>query len=163
MPVQQPLVDTQAKIQAMYIKNLATQCFDWPSDYKTGNFVIALAGKPRTALMEHLERLVENRSVGSQKIELKIINTPEEIGKFPVVFYPKESLIPAAKLITKCKGQSTLLITEKEGYAQQGAGISFIYKDSRLYYEFNKSAVQKQKISIGSEIEKSSSTIIVNQ
>lgn len=161
-PLQQPFVDTQAKFQAMSIYSIAKSYLDWPSEYKSGNFIIAIAGKPSQALQEHLENISSTRTIGSQKIELRYIKSPEEIEKFHVVFVPRESPIPVPKLIAKCKTQSTLLITEKEGFAQQGAGISFVYQESKLKYEFNKGVIQKQKLTISSEIEKSSSFILVN-
>lgn len=162
MPVQQPLVDTSAKFKALSIYSFAKNYFDWPTDYKSGNFIIAVAGKPSPALDEHINTIASTKSIGSQKIEVKYIKTIEEVDKYHVLFVPKDSPLPVAKLIAKCKTQSTLLITEKDGFAQQGACISFLYQDSKLKYEFNKAVAAKHKLTVSSEFEKSSSCILIN-
>jgi hypothetical protein len=162
MPVQQPMVDTGAKMKALYIYSFAKNYFDWPTDYKSGNFIIAFAGEPTAAFKEQFTNITSNKSIGSQKIEIKYLKSIEEVEKYHVLFVPRESQFSVQKLISKCKSQSTLLITEKEGYAQQGASISLTYRESKLKYEFNKAVVSKQRITVSSEFEKNMNCMLVN-
>ena len=46
-----------------------------------------------------------------------------------------------------------LIITEKEGLVEKGAGINFIIKNNRQKFELNKKNVEKYKLKVSSNLE----------
>ncbi len=150
IPVQQPITDTNSKYKAVYLYNFS-KYFDWPSDYKSGNFIIGLIGKP--SLYNELATMASTKSIGSQKFEIKIFENLESVSRCHMLYVPSETNLPLAKVLGKIKGQSTLLITEKEGYAKQGATINFVVQNNKVKFELNKSTINKYELKVSSSLE----------
>ena len=59
------------------------------------------------------------------------------------------NLLPNSLLISN----STLIITEKQGLVDKGAGINFIIKNNHQKFELNKKNVEKYKLKVSSNLE----------
>ncbi len=65
-----------------------------------------------------------------------------------------------AEALSKFKGKSVLIITEKQGLAKVGAAINFIVEESKQKFELNKNAAAKAGLNVGSSIEKLAASVI---
>jgi len=132
---QQPnTYDTNAKIKAIFIYNF-TKYFEWPSNKKTGNFLIYIVGKNENLLNE-IKALAARKKVGNQDIE--IINTATYEAKLSAnIIY----LLPDhSKSINTVTGKSNgvLLISEAANGAKSGAAINFIIQENKPKFEYSK-------------------------
>jgi hypothetical protein len=76
------IVMINAKCKAIYLYNF-TKYIEWPEDYKTGNFVIGVYGNYPMLLTE-LNRMASTKTAGSQKFEIKSVNTVEAASKYHI-------------------------------------------------------------------------------
>ena len=143
--------DTQAKIKAIYIYGF-TKYFEWTGN-KEGNFTITVLGE-NPGLINELNNTIKNKFVGSQKVELRNHQTIHEIEKTSILYIAPDKSHLLTEALSKFKGKSVLIITEKQGLAKVGAAINFIVEENKQKFELNKTAAAKAGLNVGSGIEK---------
>jgi hypothetical protein len=145
-----PAGDTNARIKSVFIYNF-TRYIEWPTDYQAGNFIINMFGNNPTMLAE-LNAMAKTKTVGAQKIEIRNTTSLDGIGKCNILYVTPDVTTPIADIIAKIKGKSTLLVTEKPGFAKQGAAINFIVVESRQKFELNKANAEKYNLKVSAQL-----------
>ena len=143
-------VDTNSKMKAIFIMNF-TKLIEWPTSYREGNFVIGVLGD--SPLYNELVKMSQTKKVANQSLQIKRFKTPSEISKCHIVYISKDDSNQISGVEKKIKSSSTLIITEKSGFVDKGAGINFIIKDNRQKFELNKGNVEKYKLKVSSNLE----------
>jgi hypothetical protein len=54
--------------------------------------------------------------------------------------------------MSKIRGKSTLIITEKPGLARQGAAINFVVQENKTKFELNKGNAEKYDLKVSSNL-----------
>jgi hypothetical protein len=144
--------DTNAKIKAVFIKNFV-KYIEWPSAYKEGNFIIGIYGSD-AALWTELNKMANAASAvsGNRKFEIRNIPSPETAGKCHILFIPSDNSNQLSDIVSKLKGKSTLLVTEKAGMARQGSAINFVVLDNKQKFELNKSNAERYNLKVSSNL-----------
>jgi hypothetical protein len=145
-----PAGDTNARLKSVFIYNF-TRYIDWPADYKTGNFVINMFGS-NTAMLTELNNMAKTKTVGAQKIEIRNTTSLDGIGKCNILYVTQDVTNPLSDIIAKLKGKSTLIVTEKTGFAKLGAAINFIVVENRQKFELNQSNAEKYNLKVSSSL-----------
>ncbi|MFT7084515.1 MAG: hypothetical protein ACJAV5_000221 [Vicingaceae bacterium] len=151
-------VDTNAKIKAIFLYNF-TKYIQWPADYQTGDFTIAILGD-NASLYKELSNMSKVKKVGNQPFTIKLIDDASEIGKSHIVYIPKDNNAVVSKALSTVKGKSTLVVTESPGYAQRGATINFTITGGQQKFELNKLTAQQHNLKVSSTLE--SKAVLVN-
>lgn len=147
-----PQVDTNAKIKAAFLYNF-TKYIDWPSEYKSGNFVVGILGN-KSNLYKVLYDMSKTKKVASQEFEIQVYSSPSEINdKIHILYIPDDASSSLSGAVQKLKGKSTLIVTEAPGLTQQGSGINFIVVANRQKFELNKSNVEKHNLKVSKSLE----------
>ena len=149
--------DTNAKIKAMFVYNF-TKYIEWPSSYKTGNFVIGVLGE--SSLYTELQSMTQTKKAANQPFELKKFSSPADIDQCHMLVVPREEASKIDQVLAKVGGYSTLVITEEDGLAQRGAGINFVVRNNRQKFELNKTKIEKHDLKVSSSL--LSLAIVVN-
>lgn len=141
--------DAPTKIKATFLYNF-TKYIEWPEEYKQGNFVIGVMGN--STLYNDLNTFFSTKTLGTQKYEIKLFTKPSEISRCHMIFIPNDYAGNVNEIISKVKGKSTLIVTDKAGMARQGAAINFISVDNKQKFELNKSNVEKYDLKVSSSL-----------
>jgi hypothetical protein len=144
-----PPPDTNAKVKSSYIMAF-TKNIEWPGNYKEGSFVIGILGS--STLIDELNKMAETKKVGLQNIEIKAFNSAASVSKCHLLYVAPEMSSTLKDVLPKIKGQSTLLVTEKQGMTKFGSAINFVVQDNKLKFELNKSNAQKYNLAVGSSL-----------
>lgn len=150
MGLQTPPTDTNARIKSVFIYNF-TRYVEWPEDYKTGNFVITMFGT-NAAMLAELNAMAKTKTVGAQKIEIRNTTTLDGIGKCNILYVTPDAATPIADIISKIQGKSTLLVTERAGYALKGAAINFVVVENKQKFELNKANAEKYNLKVSAQL-----------
>ena len=142
--------ESNARIKAIYIYNF-TKYIEWPENYREGTFIIGFIGN-NSALFNELSKMALSKKVGTQSIEIRNISTIDDNTKFNIIFVLSDNSGQLTDVITKAKGKSTLMITEKPGMAQKGAAINFIVEDNKQKIEMNKANIEKYKLKVATNL-----------
>ncbi|MBL7888401.1 MAG: YfiR family protein [Bacteroidia bacterium] len=142
--------EANAKIKAIYIYNF-TKYIEWPQEYKSGNFVVGVLGT-NTALLGELNKMAAAKTVGSQKFDIKNISSPADAAACHIVYILSDKSSQLADVVTKVKGKSALIVTDKEGLAAKGAAINFIIVENKQKIELNKGNIEKYKLKVAAQL-----------
>lgn len=141
--------DTSALIKASYLYHFS-KLVDWPSDFKSGNFVISVMGNSNVHV--ELVKKYNSKQIGSQQIEVRKVTKTVNISKCHVLYVGKECEDILPDIVKALKDQPTLIVSEGEGTLKKGSDINFIVEDTKLLFELNvKNATEKQ-LFIGSTL-----------
>lgn len=142
--------EANARIKSIYIYNF-TKYIEWPDSYKEGSFVIGFLGS-NSALLNELSKMAETKKVGTQPIHIRNINTIGENDKYNIIYILSDNSTQLSEVLSKIKGKSTLVVTEKPGLAKQGSGINFVIVENKQKIELNKSNIEKYKLKIAATL-----------
>ncbi len=143
-------INTQGQIEkfkAAFIYNFAKN-MEWPSQYKTGDFIIGVLGK--TPVTSELKKLEGTRTIGAQKIKIKVFSNPSQITRCHILYIPKnanKNFSPAIKKVDK-----TLIVVDDAKLIDSGAGIGFVMKNNKLRFKLNKSNIEKRQLKVSSTL-----------
>jgi len=150
------VVDTNSKMKAIFIMNF-TKLVEWPQSYRQGNFVVGVVGE--SPLYTELVKMSKTKKVANQSLEVKKYTNASEIGKCHIVYVSRAKSESISTILKKVKANSTLIISEKQGLVDKGAGINFIVKNNRQKFELNKKNVEKYKLKVSSSLESLAFTV----
>ncbi|MCC5919341.1 MAG: YfiR family protein [Cyclobacteriaceae bacterium] len=137
------------KYHALFMYNF-TKYIQWPANYQSGEFVIAVLGN--SPIEPDLNRLANNKMVGSQKITVVTYNDVSEIKKCHMIFIPSNQSRSLDNVTAALQNTPTLIITEKPGLAKRGSGINFILKDGKWKLELNRENLASRNLKVSSEL-----------
>lgn len=139
------------KFHSVFIYNF-TKYIEWPSNYTNGEFIIGVLGN--SDITANLEQMANIKTVGNQKMVVKVFNSVDEIGKCNMLFIPINQSDQIDNVKSRLLNSATLIISEKNGLGKRGSGINFIVENGRWRFELNRSVVENQNLKVSSELDK---------
>lgn len=138
------------KYYAGFIYNF-TKNMEWPSNKKSGDFVIAVVGD--SPVINYLKQLAATKTVGTQKMVVKQVSSVSAASGAHLIFLSKGKSGDVGAASATAKSSNALLVTEKPGLGKKGAGMNFIDNGGRIGFEINKSQLKACGIKINAKLE----------
>jgi hypothetical protein len=129
-----------------------TRYIDWPAADAGKNFYIDIIG--HKSVFDKLKELTTGRKVGNRDIIVRYLDNVEKITQSDILFLGFWQSKEVAKAMEKIKSSPTLLISEKEGLAEAGAGINFLIVNGTIKFEIKKSNIVKYGLILSETLEK---------
>lgn len=139
-----------AQAQAVFMYNF-TRLIEWPSDYKSGDFVIGIYNA--NEMYSELKSFTQGKSVGSQSISVVKFASAQTIGKCHILFVPFSKTKELPVIVNTLAGSKTLIITEKKGSLEEGATINFVIVEDKLKFELKVSNATKLGLKVSQNLE----------
>lgn len=139
------------RLQTAFIFQL-TRLIEWCPDGKQGNFVIGVLGNEPT-LMAELAAL-KSRRVGTQEIEIVTFNSIDAITRTNIIFVPENQFDNLSAITSKLSGTCSLIVTDRMGGANRGAGVSIPFNDrqGKLEFEINRGFMRRNSLSVSDQL-----------
>jgi hypothetical protein len=141
------------KAQTLFIYNFS-RLIEWPTNYRTGNFVIGILGTSDVAT--ELETYTKGKKVGTQNIEVIRYKAPTEIQNCHILFVPFARTKQITEVIAAMNGKSTLIITEKSGALDEGSAINFVILEDKMKFELKPENASRFGIKFSSKLQEMS-------
>lgn len=138
-----------SKYQALFVYNF-TRYIEWPAAVSSGDFVIGILGNG--SISNDLNELANGKFVGAQKITVKQFANVGEITNCHLLFVNRSFISQFPDLVAKFQGKNTLLVTDKPGMTEKGAGINFVIDDGKQRFEVNRNTIEKSGLKINSKL-----------
>ena len=138
------------KMKGIYIYQFAKNV-NWPDNHFSGNFIIGVYGDQD--LFNQLNKSYTDKLIGSQKIKVKFYNDLSKITDSHLFFVSEEKNGNINK-VRKILPPHTLLVSEGADLVSTGSIINFIYVQSRLKFQVNKTKAEKNDLKIGQQLQK---------
>jgi hypothetical protein len=140
---------SQEKNYATFILNFSRGIV-WPSSNDTKNFVIGVLEYP--PLAAELTGATSNIKIGNRKIEVKELNSVDEVQGCNIVFIPAFKAKVLANILTEVESKPVLIVTNKFDLARKGSGVNFTLVGGKLQYEINCKAIEARGLKISAGI-----------
>ena len=135
-----------AKFKALIIYNF-TKLLDWPD--KTGDFTIEVVAN--ADLAKELKDFTQTRKVaGKQNIIVKKV-TVSEVSNAQIVIIGLSESDKLSEIIAKAGLRNTLIVTEKNGLTNKGAGISLIKDKGTWRFKYNEANIKKYGLKVSAD------------
>jgi len=146
--LQAPLTMAQdAKFKALFMYNF-TKYLEWPANQKQGDFVIEVLGS--SPIIGELEIIAQKRKVGAQSIRILRISSIAESQGGNILYIPENRSSFVAPAAQRFANSGTIVISDKPGLINQGAGINFVNANGKQNFEVSKNNIQKQGVKVNS-------------
>ena len=141
--------DTGAMIKASYLYNFS-KLIDWPTEHKTGNFVISVMGGGN--LHQELVKRYNDKQVGSQQIEIRKIAKTLNISDCHVLYIGSEFSDFLPEVVKALEKRPTLIVSDADQGLAKGAALNFVVDETQLKFELNIKNATNRDLFIGSTI-----------
>jgi hypothetical protein len=142
------LAQNNIKYQALFVYNF-TRYIEWPNN-SSSEFVIGVVGKSN--IYDELQSVTQGKVVGSQSIKIKKVQNVNEMGYCNILFISNDVSSQVSQLAAQIKDNNTLIITERAGLINKGAGINFIINDGKQKFEINKMSLEKRGLKVNKQL-----------
>jgi hypothetical protein len=142
------LAQNNIKYQALFVYNF-TRYIEWPSN-SSSEFVIGVIGKSN--IYNELQSVTQGKVVGSQSIKVKKVQNVNEMGFCNILFISNDVSSQVSQLAAQIKDNNTLIITERAGLINKGAGINFVINDGKQKFEINKLNLEKRGLKVNKQL-----------
>lgn len=136
------------RYKALFIYNF-TRYIEWPSN-GTQDFVIGILGK--SPVYNELVAIADKKNVGTQTISLKKFSSASEVTQCSILFIGSDASSQVASLSASTQGKNTLIITERSGLINKGAGINFVLDDGKQRFELSKTNMAKTGLKVNTQL-----------
>lgn len=147
----------ESSLKAAFLYNF-THFIEWDDDIFPNEFLIGVVGN--SLIDEPLEEIAKTRKVNNKKIVVKYYKSATDVEKCNILFISKNCKTPLSEFLEKPELKKTLIVGEKEEFAQNGGGINFVIVDKKLKFEVNKKSLDDAGLKISSQLLKLA--IIIN-
>lgn len=137
------------KVKSAFIYQF-TKYIEWSSEMQSGDFVIGVLGDD--PIIAELTTIAQAKKVVSQPIVVKKFDAPGDISKCQIVYIPSANSGLFSNVKSKIGKASTLIITDKPGMAQDGAGINFIESEGKVQFELNKNYFSAHSLKLSNQL-----------
>lgn len=149
--VMNPATAQDYKFHSLFIYNF-TKYIEWPESYKSGDFVIGVLGK--SDITTNLMKMAEVKTVGTQKIQVQVLNDIASMPKCHMLFIPSNQSSRLEEALAAIENKPTLVISERPGLGKKGSGINFILEEGKWRFELNRAAIEQSSLKVSGELVK---------
>ncbi|MEJ2003397.1 MAG: YfiR family protein [Cyclobacteriaceae bacterium] len=123
----------------------------WPSN--ADNFTITVLGS-ESEIIPHLKSMSEEKTLNGRAIQLKVTDSPIEIGPSDIVFLSRkwseqENIVESWAL--KAREEKFLLLTD-QAPAKGTSHINFIEENKKLLFELNRKRIELAGLRVSTEL-----------
>lgn len=136
-------------LKAAFIYNF-TKYIEWNEPADENEFIIGIIGE--SSINDPLAEIVKTETVDNKKITIRRFTKPSEITSCHILFISHNCSIPLEDILAKITSKGTLIISEKNGYAEQGTAINFVIVKQKLKFEANVKALNAAGLTASSQL-----------
>ena len=148
---------SEYNLKAAFIYNF-TKYIDWKAAPTDNEFIIGIMGA--SPINDPLVEIVKTETVDNKKITIKHFNKPSDISFCHILFISQNTSASLDDILTKTSNKGMLVISEQDGYAEQGSAINFVIVNNKLKFEANVKAINSAGLTASSQLLKLA--IIIN-
>ena len=136
------------RYKALFIYNF-TRYIEWPSN-GSPDFVIGILGKSIVA--NELINIADKKIVGTQTITIKKFSNATDVTQCNILFISNDASSQVASITAAMQNKNTLIITDRPGLINKGAGINFVLDDGKQKFELSKTNLAKTGLKVNTQL-----------
>lgn len=120
------------QFKALFLYNFA-QNASYPEQAIKNKFIITVVGDQEVAT--ELEKLAKSRKIGNYPLEIKTVNSVDNIENSQIIFLAQNRSSQMPILESYQKNKPVLLVGDQQGLHAQGAAICLVKVEGKLRFE----------------------------
>jgi hypothetical protein len=148
-PRQQKDKASEYNLKAAFIYNF-TKYVDWKSGSNDNEFIIGIIGT--SPIIDPLTEIVKTETVDNKRISLKQFAKPGDISFCHILFISQNAATSLDAILAKVANKGTLIVSEQDGYAEQGTAFNFVILNNKLKFEANLKALNTAGLTASSQL-----------
>jgi hypothetical protein len=140
---------SEYNLKAAFVYNF-TKYIEWKPSTGENEFVIGIIGA--SPINDPLVEVVKTETVDGKKIIIKQFNKPADISSCHILFISQHAAVSLEDILAKTAGKNMLIISEQDGYAEQGTAINFVIVNRKLKFEANVKAINAAGLTASSQL-----------
>ena len=140
---------SEYNLKAAFIYNF-TRYIGWKDESGENDFIIGIIGT--SPINDPLGEIVKTETVDNKKITIKRFSKPADISFCHILFISQNAGVALDDILAKTSGKSTLIISEQNGYAEQGTALNFVIVNNKLKFEANVKAINSAGLTASSQL-----------
>lgn len=145
------------RFEAVYIYNIC-RFVEWPTDMRTGNFVIGVVGE--SAITSELQKLAASRNILGQSIQVLVFSNPAAITKCHVLFVSPSQSNHINAVAMAAGAASALIVSHHRDGISRGSSINFFMDEERLQFEYRGRNATVKGLKVSAEIERLAAKVL---
>lgn len=137
------------KFKALFVYNF-TKYIEWPTTKQSGDFLIGVLGE--SSIIDELKSFTSKKTVGSQAIKVEKILSAGDYAKCNIIVITAKASSQTQEVVEKIKGKGVLVVTDKQGLANEYSGINFIKIDGQQNFEISQAHLADQGVKISKSL-----------
>jgi hypothetical protein len=129
-----------------------TRYIEYPANEANNDFIIDVIG--HRSVFDKLKETTAGRMVGKRPIMVRFLESADKITKSQILFVGHWQSASFPKVLEKVGNSRTLIISEKDGLIDAGAGINFVIRNNAIKFEIKRANIQKYGLILSGELEK---------
>lgn len=143
------------KAYTLFVYNF-TKYIQWPDGSIRDEFVIGVYG--RSPIKEEFEKMGALKKAGEKAIRIIEVNDLKTVDQLHILFVPDDKSGLISDIMTTLRGKPVLVVGERQGLTEKGAGISLFSEQNNVRFEMNSASLAVQKLRVAKALEGLSST-----
>lgn len=139
-------------VKAAFIYNFS-KYVEWENKSLSSNEVFKLRVYQKSEIESHLKDVLKDKKIQGKKVDIGNIKDCSTIEGIQILFIPEQVNLDEFKLIvSKFQRKNTLIISEKKGRLEYGAGINFLEISNKIKFEINLNALKTNNLKASSQL-----------
>lgn len=145
-------VNDEYDVKAAFLVNFC-KYIEWQDQEKKDLPKFRIAIYRHSTIEKPLEKLIENRKIDGKDFEIVKFGSLEECPDAQIVFLPFITNSAEFKKISRSKEcRNSLLVSERNGRLNMGAGINFLIISNKIKFEINTNNLKQNKLKASSQL-----------
>ncbi len=141
-----------SQIKAVFLFNF-TQFVEWPPNSfpeAQSSLVIGILGEDPFG--SYLDEIVHDEKSNGYSLVVQRYQTIKDVKPCHILFINFSKKDQVAQVLENLRGQSILLVSDAQGFAEQGGMVQFITENNKIRFQINLEAVKAVNLSISSKL-----------
>lgn len=138
------------KAYTLFVYNF-TKYIQWPDGAIKNEFIIGVFGQ--CPITQELQKMGEAKKAGDKTIRVVELSEETLDNEVHILFVPEQKSSQLPTILTAVKGKPVLLVSDKAGLAEKGAGISFLSDNNNLKFQMNSASIASQNLKVSKTLE----------
>jgi len=128
-----------------------TRFIEYPVNDASGDFTIDVIG--HKSVYDKLKELTAGKMVGRRQIVVRFLESINKITQSQILFVGFWQSAAFPRVLEMLGNSHTLIISEKDGLIESGAGINFVVRNNGIKFEIKRTNIEKYGLILSKELE----------
>ena len=137
------------KYHSIFLYNFS-KYIKWPDDQTSGEFVIGVLGS--SSIVDDIKSMAATKKVNGNPIKVVQYKSMEGIQDCQILYVCASESNKIDQIVSGTESAPVLIVTDRQGLAQNGSIINFVEVDGKIKFELNERNAELRNLKVSSSL-----------